>query len=301
VLSLDGVLSGGTSHEAAIDDIVRRAYSRSLPRQTVALLSDVLEDPRAAAFSVLARTPSVDYLRALLDSSIASYSSLDDLLPASLSRLMESGHLNTLSAIADLQRGDVEAARSRLGEGAAVALRLWEIPLLASYAYPLLRGEALAPLASLADAEGVAYDARALRSAREALPAGRPVGPGLGSAGLGAEMPDMTRLGDVVVRGPMPPGERFGILMSAWAGICGNPREIISGPSRIRDSRMLSLADSTGVAHGRELVLLARRRWSESINSQGGSAGVFSGVADHGPAAVARRILRCATEIQAAH
>jgi hypothetical protein len=243
-------------------------------------------------FGVLARTASVDYLRPLIE-GLGPRSSIEVLLPVAIAPVIEAAHFNTVAAIAALQRGDSDSAKARLGEVAAVGLRLLEIPMLAPYAYRMLRGEALSPLAALAEAEGRPEEARSLRAARAALTSLGRGAAALGSAGLAAEAPDMSRLARIVLHGSLPMGDRVSLLMNAWGGLCGNPREIVAGPSPARDQRLLALADSTGSVHARALVFLARRRWAQTLDAQGGDAGFLAAVENRGPAAIARRLLRC--------
>jgi hypothetical protein len=205
---------------------------------------------------------------------------------------MEAVHLNTLAAIGQLQGGDVTGARTRLGEGAAVALRVLETPLLAPYGYHMLRNDVLLPFAVLAEAEGKPEEARALRAAREALAAQRPDAT-LGMAGLAAEAPEMRGFARIVIQSPLPKGERVGLLLAGWDGLCGNPREILSGPSDARSARLSAIADSIGSPHARELLAIARRRWVGSATTGRDGNGFLARLANRGPGTVTGRVLRC--------
>lgn len=279
--------------EVGLHEAVRRAYDRTLPPETAALVAALGEHPRVEAFRTLGRASSVDFLGALLDRPILRYVSVDDILPPSMAPLLQVAHLNALGAIAELQQGNVAGARARLGEGAAVALHVLESPLLGRHAYSFLRRDVLLPLASLAEVEGRSDEARALRSVRDAL-ATRWAGiPGAGIAGLAAEAPAMPHFARAVIHGPLSAGERADLLMDGWAGLCANPREILGGPSGARHGRLFAIADSVGSRHARDLLLLARRRWAEPASALGAAPGLFGAVANRGPWAVTLRLLLC--------
>jgi hypothetical protein len=51
------------------------------------------------------------------------------------------------------------------------------------------------------------------------------------------------------------PGYRTEFVMGAWMGVCGSPRELLTGPSEVRLESVLSVVDT--VAAGVRLVDLA--------------------------------------------
>jgi hypothetical protein len=107
-------------------------------------------------------------------------------------------------------------------------------------------------------------------------------------AGLAAEAPEMVGFSRIVIDGPLPRGERVNLLLAGWAGLCGNPREILAGPSRARDIRLFAIADSIRAPHARDLLTLARRQWAAPTGG-----GLVTSLANRGPAAIARRLLAC--------
>src|SRR5262249_26382749 len=146
-------------------------------------------------------------------SGVGSESSIDVLIPAGMATLSDAAHLNTLSALVDLQRGDFEAARQRIGQNAAVALRLLETPTLTVFGYHMLGDDALSPLAAFAELEHRPEEARNLRAARAVLVPLSQAPPSLAGSGLAVDLPDLSRLSSVVLRGPQPLGDRVALLL----------------------------------------------------------------------------------------
>lgn len=285
-------LLGTGSREEVLHQAVRRAYDQALPPEVMGVLDSVATHPRVQAFRVLARASSVDLVSALLDGPITDFPQLNVPGP---SRLLQTARLNTLGAIAEIQYGNTVGAAQRLADGAAVAEHLFRSPLHARAAYPLLR-DVLAPLASLLEAEGWTSDARALRAARDALMSARSVLTHTGMVGLAAEAPQMPLFAHVVLRSPLPQGERLDLLTAGWAGLCANPAEIIIGPSRARTERLMAIADSMASPHARDLVSLARRPWARPLSWPLQSRGLVGALVDRGPLGVMARILACTGE-----
>ena len=264
------------SREEVLHRAVERAYDRLLPPEVLAVLDSAAVHPQVGAFETLAHASSVDLVAALLDGPITE---LGELRGHSAHGLIQAGRLNTFGAIAAIQRGDTAGAVMRLGEAAAVANHLFGSPLHVRAAYELLRWDVLLPLASLAEADGRPNEARALRAARDALMSARTSLPRTGIVGLAAEAPDMPAFARIVLRSPLPEGERLELLSGGWTGLCANPGEIITGPSRARIARLRAIADSLRSPYAAELLTLAQRPWARG-----------------GPVGVMERILACTWE-----
>jgi hypothetical protein len=290
---VDPGLIGTGSREYVLHQAVRRAYSRALPLETAALLDSVSAHPTVQAFRALARASSVDLVGALLEGSSAGMGGLNG---ASAALLLQAARLNTLGAIADLQRGDTAGAARRLGENAAVAEQLFRSPLRARAAYGLLRWEVLTPLAALLEVEGWTDEAGGLRATRDGLVAALAAPPRIGIVGLAADAPHMPLFNGVILRSPLPEGERIELLAAGWAGLCAHPAEILTGPARSRTEGLLAVADSLGSAHARDLVTLVGRPWARPVTWQKPSRGVVGALLDWGPVGVATRILWCTSE-----
>jgi predicted Ser/Thr protein kinase len=267
---------GAGPREEVLQQTVERAYDRALPPEVLAVLDSAALHPRVEAFETLAHASSVDVAAALLDGPTTD---VDQLRGHSALPLLQATRLNTLGAIAGIQRGDTAGAVMRLGEAAAVAEHLFRSPLHVRAAYDLLRWDVLLPLASLADADGRTNEARALRAARDALRSVQTDLPRTGIVGLAAEAPEMPLFARVVLRSPLPDGERLDLLSAGWTGLCANPAEIITGPSRARSERLSAIADSLRSPQAADLLALARRPWAR-----------------RGPVGVMERILACTWE-----
>ncbi|MBI2072647.1 MAG: protein kinase [Gemmatimonadetes bacterium] len=281
------------SREEVLHQAVRRAYDRALPLEVVRVLDSVAVHPRVEAFQALARASSVDLVAALQDGPITELTQRGG--PSALT-LLQTARLNTLGAIAEIQRGDTAGAAQRLGEGAAVAQHLFRSPLHARFAYDLLRWDVLSPLASLLDAEGRTNEALALRAARDALVSARTALPRTGIVGLAAEAPEMPLFARVVLRSPLPEGERLDLLTAGWAGLCANPAEIMLGPGRARTERLRAIADSMRSPHAADLLALARRPWVRPLSWSPPSERALGRFLDRGPVGVMARILACTWE-----
>ena len=281
------------SREYVLQQAVRSGYHQALPPETTALLDSGAAHPTVVAFRNLAHARSVDLFAALLDGPIADAESLPA-PPAAL--LLQAARLNTLGAIADIQRGDTNGAARRLGENAAVAEQLLRAPHLSRAAYGLLRWEVLTPLALLLEVQGWTDQAGALRAARDGLVTALAAPPRVGIAGLAADAPPMPMFNGMILRSPLPEGERLELLAAGWAGLCAHPAEIITGPSRSRSQMLLAVADSLDSPHARDVVILSGRPWARPMTWQQESRGVMGALLDWGPVGVATRILWCSSE-----
>jgi hypothetical protein len=185
-----------------------------------------------------------------------SRSSEDDL---PYSGLREAAQGNALAAMAAVVRGDTAAAAQKLGENAALALRLIQVPRLftARYAIGLLQDLGVLPLAALAERRGNLSLADSLRAAAEALredvfsPAWDD-----GFAGLGSDPGRASLLLDAARNSRLPLGLRVQAVAGAATGACLNARELLGGSDPTRAQLMravaaaLSGADSGSTAAG---------------------------------------------------
>jgi hypothetical protein len=120
--------------------------------------------------------------------------------------------------------------------------------------------------------------------------------PRTGIVGLAAEAPEMPIFARVVLRSPLPEGERLDLLTAGWAGLCANPAEIMLGPSRARAERLIAIADSLRSPHAAELLALARRPWARPLSWSTPSEGAWATLMNRAPIGVLARILECTWE-----
>ena len=91
-----------------------------------------------------------------------------------------------------------------------------------------------------------------------------------------------------------------GVQARGGAGLCANPGEILAGPSRARETRLLAIADSLPSPHARDLVLLARRQRTEPASVFGEPSGLLTALLNRGPSAMALPLLLCGIGVRAA-
>jgi hypothetical protein len=205
----------------------RRAIAHRLPADTVRLLTRMGRQPRTVLFERLTHADDWDIR--------------DPATP--LDRVGETALANLLAAIGDAARGDLAAARRRLGENAAAGLLLLRTPTVGAteLAVNVLESSALAPLAELEQLAGDTRQAVALRDGVQRLGLLGFLSP----VNLGGLAADPAQLDSVVayLRDPrLPVDWRATLMAEVLQGACTNPREVLLGASPARRAAIRSAA-----------------------------------------------------------
>jgi tRNA A-37 threonylcarbamoyl transferase component Bud32 len=273
---------------------MRRALAQQMPADSVVRLAELEWHPRTQAFRRLALTDSFDLLVAGLDRPLDAYAN-DRWIPIPQVRaLREAARVNMITAVAAVARGDRAAAERRLGENAAFAEKLLAEPSLVNNLLGLriLQREVLDPAAQLASAYGEESGAARYRQAVELI--NLHFHSTRGAPGLAADPTHYDALYRVLGNEATLPGLRAEILVNGSGGICGNPAEILNGPSTLRRERQDYAAKVADIRHGEELVALGLRMWESPIGSfASGEAFADRGWLERTPIATALRILAC--------
>lgn len=239
--------------DAELEWAIRMAAAGNLPADTLELLEEVAEHPRTQAFRQLARVSDLDILTATLRAPIEAIGYLR--LPTPMTgNLADPARANTVAAIVALNRGDRATAFDRLGENAALFEHVLRIPVLLPnlIAIRLLKEQVLAPLAVLEDVVGNSTRATTARQASRLLESLRFSTRGM--AGLAADPTDIAAYRRALMQVPLLPGHRAELLAAGVRAACANPSEILTGPSRLRRSVLLALADSMPLLHARAIA-----------------------------------------------
>ncbi len=253
-------------------EALRRASARTIPADTIRLLQRLADHPRTALFRTLAHADHWD----LADPRMR------------MSRFDEAALANLLGAVADLAKGDVAAARRRLGENAAAGLHLLQVPSVAAndLGRNLLGSFALAPLAELEQLQGNGRQAAELREGAQRLQ----LLALLSESDLGGLAADPANLEPVTayLRDPrLPSGWRASLMTEVAQGACTNPREVLLGPSPTRRAAILAAsAQMADVPHADQLATRVIERWQST------PGGAFGGGATE-PLGFAYRVALC--------
>jgi hypothetical protein len=226
--------------ELSTIETVRRAWRGRIPADTVRLLQEMGTHPRTALLRQLARADHWDLPEGFTP----------------LGRFGEAALANLLGAVADVARGDVSAARRRLGENAAAGFRLLDIPTSSAsqLARNVLGSFALLPLAELEQIDGNGRQAAELREAAQRLLLLALLVPG-GLGGLAADPANLKPVVDYLRDSKLPVGWRATLMTQVRWGACTNPREILLGASPTRRTAILAAASRmAGVPHADQLA-----------------------------------------------
>jgi hypothetical protein len=218
--------------------------------------------PRTVAFRRLARTGGPDPVWAARDRPLREYETPDDVPVPRLDRLLEAAYANAAAALDAAGRGDRDGALDRLSDNVAVAHRLLASSALIGnvVGQRILHRGALVPLAALETRVGNAPGALALRDAARQLDGVRFSLSGTSGLAVNPEDPHMLRR--AIGNRAVPPGYRAELLFAAWAGLCANRWELLTGPSTTRRDTFFAIADSlTDVPEARALAQLVHRTW----------------------------------------
>jgi predicted Ser/Thr protein kinase len=251
-----------TRATTSVQDLLRRAVARQLPRDTLARLQAFGRHPRTTLFRDLVRAEHWDFLDAAGGDRALEAAPASRVPRPNLNRISEAFLANTLAAAGDLGAGRVNAARARLGENAAAGFLLLGTPSEQGtrYGRAMLRS-LLVTLSELEQALGEERRALELRQATTGLALLGQL-PDAGMSGLLADPASLADATDILRDPRVPAGWRVEMMSRVMDGACTNPREILMGPSPARRATILAAsARIRDFHHATALATVATNRW----------------------------------------
>jgi hypothetical protein len=231
------------------------------------------EHPRLQVFRRISGAPTDAFDKAALDRPFEEYRFPDEVPVLRFGDLRVAAQTNASVAVLATMRGDDGVARQRLAENIAVSRRLMEGSTFLNniIGRAVLRESVLAPLTLIERYAGNEGAEASLERASDFV--SRLFVTGVrGQEGLMINPRDPMLLRLAVTNPMVPAGRKHNILFQAWIGLCGNPREMLIGPSEERREVMVSIITEAGIPHAVHLADMAynslRNPWLGSPNER---------------------------------